>query len=511
MIQTISWRRAALLIAVALSLLTGGYAVAQNDDTAATLREYAQATWHSLEAMIPPDGVLIADNMNADGALGLYTSPTNIGLQMTGIVAARELGFISSDAARNRLADILAALAQLERHAESGQFYNWYDPATGDLLRRWPSSNDTVCPFLSSVDNGWLAAALMTVRAAVPELAQDANRLLEPMDFGFYYDPQAGLLRGGYWPPDMQPDNSSCARGFTGHHYGTLNSEPRIASYIGIALGQVPATHYFRMARTFPDDCAWGWQEMRPVGREVRYLAPAAGSDDGNPTPVIVFEGVYTYQDMLIVPSWGGSMFEALMPTLFVPEAAWGPRSWAINHPRYVQAQIAHGLVEAQYGYWGFSPASNPADGYREFGVDALGMSTDGYASDLASTLVDYGFAGCGRNEVSIPDAADYVSGVVTPHASFLALEFAPDAALDNLARLRADFDLYDEQYGFYDSVRVDTGGAARRFLALDQGMTLLAIANHLTGGTPRSYFASQIEPAVRPLLAQETFGSFVD
>lgn len=499
---------AAITLMPGISLLSGHDATAQTDDEA-TLREYAQLTWHSLEAMVPPDAVLIADNLNVNGALGLYTSPTNIGLQMTGLLAARELAFITPDDAQSRLADILAALAGLDRHAESGQFYNWYDPVTGDVLRRWPSSNAVVCPFLSTVDNGWLAAALMMVRGGVPELAGQVNAVLDPMDFGFYYDPQAGLLRGGYWPPEVQPENGGCAQGFTGHHYGTLNTESRITSYIGIALGQVPATHYYRMWRTFPDDCGWSWQEMRPEGHDARY--PVTDAATGDSTEVVVFEGAYRYQDVLIVPSWGGSMFEALMPTLFVPEAAWGPQSWGVNHPRYVQAQIQHGLDEAQYGYWGFSPASNPAGGYREFGVDAIGMNADGYASDLANTWVDGGFAGCGREADHTPDAAAYRSGVVTPHASFLALAFFPDAALENLARLRADFAMYDEQYAFYDAVRVDTGVVARRFLALDQGMTLLAVANYLTDGLPRAYFAAQIEPAIRPLLAQETFGSFVE
>ncbi len=37
-----------------------------------------------------------------------------------------------------------------------------------------------------------------------------------------------------------------------------------------------------------------------------------------------VFEGHYPYRGMRIVPSWGGSMFEALMVTLFVPEETLG-------------------------------------------------------------------------------------------------------------------------------------------------------------------------------------------
>ena len=70
------------------------------------------------------------------------------------------------------------------------------------------------------------------------------------------------------------------------------------------------------------------------------------------------------------------------MPAVFVPEEEWAPRSWGVNHPLHVRAEREHGLVEADYGYWGFSPSSNPAGGYREYGVDALGMNPEGYFSD---------------------------------------------------------------------------------------------------------------------------------
>ena len=146
--------------------------------------------------------------------------------------------------------------------------------------------------------------------------------------------------------------------GYTNHHYDTTVSETRITSYLGIITGQVPATHYFAMWRTFPGDCDWSWQEMQPVGENRTYLG------------VDVYEGAYTYRGMHIVPGWGGSMFEELMPDVFVPESSWAPRSWGLNHPLHVRAQREHGLDEAGYGYWGFSPSSNPAGGYREYGVD---------------------------------------------------------------------------------------------------------------------------------------------
>ena len=52
-------------------------------------------------------------------------------------------------------------------------------------------------------------------------------------------------------------------------------------------------------------------------------------------------------------------------------------------------------MDEAKYGYWGFSPSNNPAGGYREYGVDAIGMEPNGYASDQERTFVDYGYGDC--------------------------------------------------------------------------------------------------------------------
>ena len=61
-----------------------------------------------------------------------------------------------------------------------------------------------------------------------------------------------------------------------------------------------------------------------------------------------VYEGAYAYRGMRIVPGWGGSRFEELMPDVFVPEATWAPRSWGLNHPLHIRAQREHGLLEAR-------------------------------------------------------------------------------------------------------------------------------------------------------------------
>ncbi|HEX8684637.1 MAG TPA: glucoamylase family protein, partial [Ardenticatenaceae bacterium] len=188
----------------------------------------------------------------------------------------------------------------------------------------------------------------------------------------------------------------------------------------------------------------------------------------------------------------------------------WGPTSWGVNHPLFVQGQIEHGLHEAQYGYWGFSPSNNPDGGYREYGVDPMGMDPGGYTSNQERTTVDYGFEGCDRPVQPEPSASAYTNGVVTPHATFLALEYAPEAALENLDNLRRDFDIYGP-YGYYDAVNVDTGDLAEAYLALDQGMIMAALGNYLGQGLLRNYFAPQVEEAVRPLMTQERFGNADD
>jgi hypothetical protein len=200
---------------------------------------------------------------------------------------------------------------------------------------------------------------------------------------------------------------------------------------------------------------------------------------------------------MRIVPSWGGSMFEDLMVTLFVPEEEWAPRSWGVNHPLYVRAQIEFGLEEAGYGYWGFSPACNPEGGYRTYGVDALGVDPLGYGSGNEKTRAKI---------TTITPQGRFTNGVVAPYASFLALRFAPRAAMANLRKLKETFRIFGE-YGFMDAVNVSSGLVADRVLILDQGMIMAAIANALAGDAMRAAFVDrESERILRPLIALEEF-----
>ena len=81
------------------------------------------------------------------------------------------------------------------------------------------------------------------------------------MDFGFYYRPDVNRI-AFHVAPDT--GESPCC-------YDTIVSESRIASYIGIAKGEIPTKEYFGAWRTFPDTCDWSWQETKPVGVHRTY------------------------------------------------------------------------------------------------------------------------------------------------------------------------------------------------------------------------------------------------
>jgi hypothetical protein len=453
------------------------------------LRQYAQRTWASMAAMTDPGSGLPADILDADGSTSVQTSTTNIGAYLWSAVAARRLGIIDRRELTARLSRTIATLEHMERFGDTGQFYNWYDHRTGAKLTSWPPAPaDEFHPILSSVDNGWLAVGLRIVQRSVPELSRRAGALYDAMDFGFYYRPEVNRVLFHYRPDD--PAASPCC-------YDTLVSESRIVDYLGISKGQLPQKEYYGRVRTFPETCDGAFQETRPTGVTRTYFG------------VPVYEGVYDYNNTKLVPSWGGSMFEALMPDLFVPEERWAPASWGSNHPRTVAAQIHHGLVEAGYGYWGFSPSNTPEGGYGAYGVDAIGMDPNGNPSNEDRTLVDHGFPGCPGRPAVVPDPppSAYTNGVVTPHAAFLALRFAPRAAVEDLGRLARNFpDMYGP-WGFRDSVNVQTGAVSGSYLSLDQGMIMASLGNALGGDVLRDAFAGREEArALRPVIGIERF-----
>jgi Putative glucoamylase/RTX calcium-binding nonapeptide repeat (4 copies)/Protein of unknown function (DUF3131) len=452
----------------------------------ATLEGYARATWQSFVAMTDESSGLPTDQLHVDGTRDVQTSTTNIGAYLWSAVAAERLGIIGHDELVARLTKTVGTLEGMERHEPDGQFYNWYDHRSGAKMTT-NESGDPRAPILSSVDNAWLATGLRVVTNAVPELAGRARALYASMDFGVYYRPDVNRI---LFHITTDGTDSPCC-------YDTVVSESRIADYVGIAKGELPRKEYYGRWRTFPDTCDFSFQETRPTGFTRSY--------DG----VSVYDGAYPYGSTHLTPSWGGSMFEALMPALFVPEEQWGAGSWRMNHPYTVDAQIDHGLNVAQYGAWGFSPSNTPEGGYGVYGVDAAGMDPNGMPSNEDGTLVDRGFAGCpDRPALADPPASAYTNGVVTPHAAFLALRYRPQEAMANLAKLAQIPGMYTK-WGFADSVNIQTKHPSSGFLSLDQGMIMAALGNALGGDVLRRTFADEaMRKAIRPVLGVEEFGT---
>jgi hypothetical protein len=261
-----------LMVTIVAVLLLGAAADARADEKR-QLREYARGTWASFVAMTDERSGLPADILEADGTRSVQTSTTNIGAYMWSAVAAERLGLIGKHELVARLSRTVATLERMERYADTGQYYNWYDHRTGAKLTVWPPDPDgEFHPILSSVDNGWLAVGLRIVENSVPQLRRRAGALYDAMNWGFYYRPEVNRVLFHFRPDD--PAASPCC-------YDTLVSESRIVDYLGIARGQLPQKAYYGRWRTFPDSCDWSWQETRPVGTWRRYFG------------VDVFEGAY--------------------------------------------------------------------------------------------------------------------------------------------------------------------------------------------------------------------------
>ncbi|OGW83124.1 MAG: hypothetical protein A2Z83_05820 [Omnitrophica bacterium GWA2_52_8] len=416
------------------------------------LQEIARDTWKFFDEIVdkehglPLDTIQVGEKEALDDKawIGDYTNVTNIGVYLMCLVSGYDLGFITREETVRRIQQTFTTLEKLEYH-ESGFPYNYYDTTTAERTSY----------FVSLVDSGWLVAGMYVAKNAFPEeLSEQAERLIKRGNFNFFYDPVEMQMFHGFY------ENLQVA---SDYHYGVFYTEPRASSYIAIARGEVPEEHWFEgMIRTFPAE--FGWQQMKPLARVPRTTLDHT-----------YMGGYYRWKNLKYLPSWGGSAFEALMPTLILNEKELAPQGLGLNNKRHVQGQIRYALKELKQPVWGMSPSSVPEGGYSEFGAAPFGSK-------------------------------GYKPGVVTPHASVLALEYAPKSVIKNLRKLLELYDIYGD-YGFYDAVTVETGLVARKYLSLDQGMIFVALNNYLNQGAIRKRFHA--EPAmksVEKLLTEEKF-----
>ena len=82
------------------------------------------------------------------------------------------------------------------------------------------------------------------LRDSAPSLAARATALFDAMDFRFLFDRKRQLLAIGY-----QAADSDVAGRLDPSYYDLLASEARVASFLAIAKGDVPETHWFHLGR----------------------------------------------------------------------------------------------------------------------------------------------------------------------------------------------------------------------------------------------------------------------
>ena len=266
------------------------------------------------------------------------------------------------------------------------------------------------------------------------ELAGLAEAAVSDMDFRFLFHERRQVFHIGYNASTEQLDAS---------YYDLLASEARIASLVAIAKGDVPPSH---------------WQHL---GR-----------------PVTVVNGKQ------VLLSWSGTMFEYLMPTLFIrnyagtflSDSCYAALDAQINYGK--EQQIPWGISES--GYYAFDLNLNYQ--YRAFGVPELG-----YKREMHEDLV------------------------VTPYASLIGLSLQPRQVLENIAHLEQVNML--GRFGFYEALdytktrlpKYQTQAIVQSYMAHHQGMILTAASNYLLDDVVvRRFHADERIKSVELLLQEK-------
>ncbi len=280
---------------------------------------------------------LPVDNIKKNGEkfdVDYRTSPTNIGLYMLCVVAAKKMGYITEAEQLDRLHkttnSVKALLAQeAPTSADAHHLYNWY--AINGMTRKMGS-------FVSSVDNGNFAASLIAVGEAVkktdPTLAKELSGLTDDMSMAFFHEPKEGLLRHG----------AEVKRGVAYNTKGTYNlvmTEGRLAVLAGTLKKQIPGDTLFNMKPKLNAEFKAGEIELDPEMK---------------------------------MQSWTGTVFEARLPSMFV-ETAGTPHGAADEQVLQIHMNDTTGKV------WGRSEAmADPVNG----GTYAAYGSTDAMSKDYS-------------------------------------------------------------------------------------------------------------------------------
>lgn len=253
------------------------------------------------------------------------------------------------------------------------------------------------------------------------------------MDFTVLYNEKRELFSIGY---DIEADELQDV------YYDLLASEARQTSFVAIAKGDIPQKHWFKLSRS-----------LTLVG------------------------------DSRCLLSWGGTMFEYLMPLLIMKN--YKNTLWDETYQTVIKGQKQYG--DQKHVPWGVSESAFYAFDlqlnyqYKAFGVPKLGLMT-GLIKDI----------------------------VVAPYASIMGLAIDPLAAMRNIENLLSEG--MGGEYGMYEAVDYTPERVPHRrknmivktYMVHHQGMIFLALNNFLNNNVMQERFHAIPMIRATELLLQE-------
>jgi len=284
-----------------------------------------------------------------------------------------------------------------------------------------------------------LPGAVRNLRACASglrEVARVAEEFADNTEFGFLVDPDRMVLSIGYDVRNRKV-HQAC--------YDMLASEARIATFLAIARGELPHQSWFKLSRDYT--FAFG-----------------------------------TY----VILSWTATMFEYLMPSL-----------WMRSYPHTLIAKNLAGAVCVQRAF------------ARAHGIP-WGISESGNAHRNDSG--DYGYHAYGIPNIALFWEAT-AGPVVSPYSTFLALGVDSIEAISNLRQMASVG--WVGTYGYYEAIDYTTeshkGELVREWMAHHQGMSLLAIVNTLCDEVVQEWFHANPLVQSAELLLHESPTSMAD
>ncbi len=287
------------------------------------------------------------------------------------------------------------------------------------------------------------------LRRSLQDASSRADRFAGEMKFGFLFDPQRQLFSNGYRLAD--PDGPGR---LDGSYYDLLASEARLASFVAVAKGDVPQSHWFHLSRA-----------------------------------LISLKGRVT------LLSWSASMFEYLMPLIFTKSYP----GTLLDRSCRVAVQCQIDCVGDRGVPWGISESAfNLVDlqgnyQYKAFGVPGLGMKR--------------GL----RDELVVAPYATALAMIVDPEAALLNLARLSELGLEGRYGFYEAVDFSPPKS--YKGPEGETptpppnstrGVIIRAYMAHHQGMTLASITNVLLDSIIVEDFHADPRVQATELLLQE-------